>query len=275
MPELQPVQAKPGRRACAAVLASPAFSPRPAWAWTAVTVLTHWRSAAAREDGVAAVPGSGVMMLTGGVEAAEGNSALVGLPVGTPGISAATGPARRRRIPGRRITRDQAVIDPLHPCWRRSDGYRSVTGKQRNPTACNGHAPPAHRPSAHIDRAQPRDAMRLQLRRHAGVGSSDVAKRGQPADLRGRVGHSRRRGFSRTEQSFLACRPERCLRPGRRRTTMPVAQPSSSATMRAHGHRLVARSKPAAGGGDSDADGQQRDHRQRSHWPPTSRRVTP
>ncbi len=45
-----------------------------------------------REDGVAAVPGSGVMMLTGGVEAAEGNSALVGLPVGTPGISAATGP---------------------------------------------------------------------------------------------------------------------------------------------------------------------------------------
>ena len=42
--------------------------------------------------GVAAVPGSGVMILTGGVEAAEGNSALVGLPVGTPGISAATGP---------------------------------------------------------------------------------------------------------------------------------------------------------------------------------------
>ena len=38
------------------------------------------------------VPGSGVMILTGGVEAAEGNSALVGLPVGTPGISAATGP---------------------------------------------------------------------------------------------------------------------------------------------------------------------------------------
>jgi hypothetical protein len=30
-----------------------------------------------------AVPGSGVMMLTGGVEAAVGNSALVGLPVGT------------------------------------------------------------------------------------------------------------------------------------------------------------------------------------------------
>jgi hypothetical protein len=28
------------------------------------------------------VPGSGVMMLTGGVEAALGNSALVGLPVG-------------------------------------------------------------------------------------------------------------------------------------------------------------------------------------------------
>ena len=37
------------------------------------------------------VPGSGVMMLTGGVEAALGNSALVGLPVGTPGTSAATG----------------------------------------------------------------------------------------------------------------------------------------------------------------------------------------
>ena len=40
-------------------------------------------------DAVAAT-GSGVMMLTGGVEAALGNSALVGLPVGTPGISAAT-----------------------------------------------------------------------------------------------------------------------------------------------------------------------------------------
>jgi hypothetical protein len=37
--------------------------------------------------------GSGVMMLTGGVEAALGNSALVGLPVGTPGTSAATGAA--------------------------------------------------------------------------------------------------------------------------------------------------------------------------------------
>jgi len=40
--------------------------------------------------GVAAGPGSGVMMLTGGVEAAEGNSALVGLPVGIDGESAAT-----------------------------------------------------------------------------------------------------------------------------------------------------------------------------------------
>jgi len=41
--------------------------------------------------GVGAVPGSAVMMLTGGVDAALGNSALVGLPVGTPGISAVTG----------------------------------------------------------------------------------------------------------------------------------------------------------------------------------------
>lgn len=37
------------------------------------------------------VAGSAVMMLTGGVEAALGNSALVGLPVGMPGMSAATG----------------------------------------------------------------------------------------------------------------------------------------------------------------------------------------
>ena len=36
------------------------------------------------------VPGSGVMMLTGGVEAAEGKSALVGLPV-APGDNTATG----------------------------------------------------------------------------------------------------------------------------------------------------------------------------------------
>ena len=38
-----------------------------------------------------AVGGSAVMMLTGGVDEALGNSALVGLPVGMPGISAATG----------------------------------------------------------------------------------------------------------------------------------------------------------------------------------------
>jgi hypothetical protein len=41
--------------------------------------------------GATAVPGSGVMMLTGGVEAAVGNSALVGLPVGIDGGRAATG----------------------------------------------------------------------------------------------------------------------------------------------------------------------------------------
>ena len=37
-------------------------------------------------------PGSGDMMLTGGVEAADGKSALVGLPVGTDAGSAATCP---------------------------------------------------------------------------------------------------------------------------------------------------------------------------------------
>ena len=44
-------------------------------------------------DGAVAGPGSGVMMLTAGVEAAVGNSALVGLPVGTDDKSAATGAA--------------------------------------------------------------------------------------------------------------------------------------------------------------------------------------
>jgi hypothetical protein len=39
--------------------------------------------------GADAVAGSAVMMLTGGVEEALGNSALVGLPVGTPGMSGA------------------------------------------------------------------------------------------------------------------------------------------------------------------------------------------
>lgn len=42
--------------------------------------------AGASDAGTAAafeVDGSGVMMLTGGIEAADGNSALVGLPVGT------------------------------------------------------------------------------------------------------------------------------------------------------------------------------------------------
>lgn len=48
-------------------------------------------AAAAGGDGFAG--GSGVMMLTGGVEAEVGNSALVGLPVGTDDGSAATRPA--------------------------------------------------------------------------------------------------------------------------------------------------------------------------------------
>jgi hypothetical protein len=44
-------------------------------------------------DAAVAEPGSGVMMLTAGVEAAVGNSALVGLPVGTDDESAAIGAA--------------------------------------------------------------------------------------------------------------------------------------------------------------------------------------
>ena len=50
--------------------------------------------AAAADDGFGAAPsgGSGVMMLTGGVEAEVGNSALVGLPVGSDGGSAAIMP---------------------------------------------------------------------------------------------------------------------------------------------------------------------------------------
>jgi hypothetical protein len=41
--------------------------------------------AARTADGGAGEPGSGIMMLTAGVEAAVGNSALVGLPVGMEG----------------------------------------------------------------------------------------------------------------------------------------------------------------------------------------------
>ena len=50
--------------------------------------------AGAADDGFGAAPngGSGVMMLTGGVDAEVGNSALVGLPVGTDGGSAAIMP---------------------------------------------------------------------------------------------------------------------------------------------------------------------------------------
>lgn len=50
---------------------------------------------AATTGGFGAAPsgGSGFMMLTGGVEAAVGNSALVGLPVGIDGGSAAIMPA--------------------------------------------------------------------------------------------------------------------------------------------------------------------------------------
>ena len=51
-------------------------------------------AAAVADDGFGAAPsgGSGVMMLTGGVEAELGNSALVGLPVGSDGGSAAIMP---------------------------------------------------------------------------------------------------------------------------------------------------------------------------------------
>ena len=72
-------------------------------------------AAAARGFGAAPSGGSGVMMLTGGVEAAVGNSALVGLPVGIDGGSAATSPGGRlrRRVPGRRVARDQVFVDAL------------------------------------------------------------------------------------------------------------------------------------------------------------------
>ena len=46
---------------------------------------------AAGRGAAAAALGSGLMMLTAGVEAADGNSALVGLPVGINGASIATG----------------------------------------------------------------------------------------------------------------------------------------------------------------------------------------
>ena len=50
-----------------------------------------WRGAAAFPVGAAwRVDGSGFMMLTGGVDEALGNSALVGLPVGIDGGSPAT-----------------------------------------------------------------------------------------------------------------------------------------------------------------------------------------
>jgi hypothetical protein len=48
--------------------------------------------AAGGEAGVRGAAGSGVMILTGGVDAAEGKSALVGLPVGIVGARAATAP---------------------------------------------------------------------------------------------------------------------------------------------------------------------------------------
>ena len=51
-------------------------------------------AAAAEDDGFGAAPsgGSDVMILTGGVDAEVGNSALVGLPVGTDAGSAAIMP---------------------------------------------------------------------------------------------------------------------------------------------------------------------------------------
>ena len=54
--------------------------------------------AAAVPDGAGRAGGSGAMILTAGVDAALGNSALVGLPVGTDGGSPAIAPGNG--IPG-------------------------------------------------------------------------------------------------------------------------------------------------------------------------------
>lgn len=52
-----------------------------------------------RAAAAAPVAGSGVMMLTAGVDAEVGNSALVGLPVGSDAPSAAIGPVRGLATP--------------------------------------------------------------------------------------------------------------------------------------------------------------------------------
>ena len=76
---------------CAACFLGEAGAAAVAWRGDGNGAFATGGDAAARgavEAGVA-VPGSGLMMLMGGVEAAEGKSALVGLPVGIDGGSAA------------------------------------------------------------------------------------------------------------------------------------------------------------------------------------------
>ena len=112
-----------------------------------------------RRRGRPAAPG--VMMLTGGVEAEVGNSALVGLPVGIDGGSAATGARRRgcgrRRVPGWRSSAGSAPRRALVHVGR----DLVVIGQRPESRAFAGRAMvarPAHRPSARNGRARPRGA---------------------------------------------------------------------------------------------------------------------
>ena len=155
-PALQ-AQAEPALR----LRFSAASWPPPARAPRAAAMAHCGRLARAARRRRGAGPGSGVMMLTGGVEAALGNSALVGLPVGIDGgkrRDRSAGAAAARRIPRRRVTRDQAVIDPLVHVGddlvvigqrpeRRAVRRRAMVARQ-----------PAHTPSAHSGRARPRGA---------------------------------------------------------------------------------------------------------------------
>ena len=60
-----------------------------------------------------------------------------------------------------------------------------------------------HQPVAvALDRA----AHRLQFGCHALVGGGDIAERGQPCDLGGRIGQRRRSVFGGAEQRFFAGR---------------------------------------------------------------------
>ena len=88
-------------------------------AWAARAAADGADAAAAAAGGLAPVPGSGVMMLTGGVWPRSGTRHWWAGPSAATAAASPAGPWRHSlwRVPGRRVARDQIIDRRARPCW--------------------------------------------------------------------------------------------------------------------------------------------------------------